>query len=121
LIIDDPLILRPRESKTITSDSKGDGEPETKPKEDEAVEEFLDQTRSERGAREFDSRSKYMIVVVLAVIAVAAAMWLRSASDDNGCQGSNPCIDGSTSSVPVSELAPSKWVWRSAEKIWVRE
>ena len=120
-IIDDPLILRPRESKTITSDSKGDGEPETKPKEDEAVEEFLDQTRSERGAREFGSRSKYMIVVVLAVIAVVAAMWLRSASDDNGCQGSNPCIEGSNSPAPVLDPARTNWVYHSREKVWVRE
>ena len=119
-IIGEPLILTPRASEGITSVSRGDGEPETKPIEEEA-EEFPDQTRSEWGAREFDSRSKYMIVVALAVIAVVVALWLKSASDDNGCQGSNPCIDGSTSSVPVSEPAPSKWIWRSAEKIWVRE
>lgn len=120
-IIGDPLILRPRESKTITSASKGDGEPETKPIKEEAVEEFSDQTQSERGAWEFDLRSKLMIAVSLALISVVAALWLRGAPADNGCQGSNPCIGGSTSSVPVFEPAPSKWIWRSVEKIWVRE
>ena len=120
-IIGEPLILTPRASEGIASDSKGDGQPRTKPAEDESVEEFPDQTRSERGAWEFDSRSKLMIAVALALISVVAALWLRGASDDNGCQGSNPCIDGSTSSVLVLEPAPTKWIWRSAEKIWVRE
>ena len=91
------------------------------PIKEEAVEEFPDQTQSERGAWEFDSRSKLMIAVSLALISVVAALWLRGAPADNGCQGSNPCIGGSTSSVPVLEPAPSKWIWRSAEKIWVRE
>jgi hypothetical protein len=91
------------------------------PIKEEAVEEFPDQTQSERGAWEFDSRSKLVIAVSLALISVVAALWLRGAPADNGCQGSNPCIGGSTSSVPVLEPAPSKWIWRSAEKIWVRE
>ncbi len=85
------------------------------------IEEFLDQTRSERGAWEFNSRSKLMIAVALALISVVAALWLRGAPVNNGCQGLNPCIGGSTSSVPVLEPAPTKWIWRSAEKIWVRE
>lgn len=120
-IIGEPLIRTPRASEGIKSGSKGDGEPGTKPVRDEPVEQLSDQTRSERGAWEFDSRSKLMIVVALAVISVVAGLWLRGASVDNGCQGSKPCIGGSTSSVPVLEPAPTKWIWRSAEKVWVRE
>ena len=120
-IIGEPLIQTSRASEGIKSDSKGDGEPGTKPVRDEPVEELPDQMRSERGAWEFDSRSKLMIVVALAVISAVAGLWLSGAFVDNGCQGSNPCVDGSTSSVPVLEPAPTKWIWRSAEKIWVRE
>ena len=120
-IIGEPLILTPMVSVGIASGSKGDGEPRTKPVADEPVGDLPDQMRSERGAWEFDSRSKLVIVVALTVILVVVGMWLRGASVDNGCQGSNPCIGGSTSSVPVLEPAPTKWIWRSAEKIWVRE
>ena len=68
-----------------------------------------------------DSKSKYVIAGAIAVIAVVAALMPRSAYDDSGCQGSNPCINDATSSVPISRPAPTKWIWRSAEKIWVRE
>ena len=120
-IIGDPLISIPGAREGIKSDSKGDGEPGANPVRDEQVDELSDQTRFERGAWEFDSRLKLVIVVALAVISVVAALWLRGASVDNGCQDSNTCIEGSNSTVPVLEPAPMKWIWRSAEKMWVRE
>ena len=119
-IIGDPLIRVMKKSEKIASDPNVDEESGKNPVREEQVREILDQIRPERGSWEFDSKSKYVIVVAIAVIAVAAALWLRSPSVDNGCQGSNPCIDGSTSSLPVSEPARTKWVWHSREKVWVR-
>ena len=120
-IIGDPLIRMTRESEKVASDSNGDNEPKTEPVNEVAIEELLDQSVPERGSRKFDSKSKYVIAGAIAVIAVVAALMPRSAYDDSGCQGSNPCINDATSSVPISRPAPTKWIWRSAEKIWVRE
>ena len=120
-IIGEPLIQTSRASEGIKSDSKGDGEPGTKPVRDEPVKELPDQMRSERGAWEFDSRSKLMIVVALAVISAVAGLWLSGASVDNGCQDSNSCVEGSNSPAPVLDPARTKWIWHSREKIWVRE
>lgn len=120
-IIGEPLIQTSRASEGIKSDSKGDGEPGTKPVRDEPVEELPDQMRSKRGAWEFDSRSKLMIVVALAVISAVAGLWLSGAFVDNGCQDSNSCFEGSNSPAPVLDPARTKWIWHSREKIWVRE
>ena len=120
-IIGDPLIRMTRESEKVASDSNGDNEPKTEPVNEVAIEELLDQSLPERGSRKLDSKSKYVIAGAIAVIAVVVALMPRSAYDDSGCQGSNPCINDATSSVPISGPAPTKWSWRSAEKIWVRE
>ena len=119
-IIGDPLLPIPRAREGIKSDSKGDVEPGAKPVRDEQVEELSDQTRSERGAWEFDSRLKLVIVVALAVISLVAALWLRGASVDNGCQDSNTCVEGSNSPVQVLDPDRTKWVYHSREKVWVR-
>jgi hypothetical protein len=118
--IGDPLIRLMMEDEKITSDPNVDEESGKNPAREKQVRELLDPIRPERGTWELDSKSKYVIVVALAVIAVVAALWMRDTSVDNGCQDSNTCVEGSDSPAPVLDPARTKWVYHSREKVWVR-